>query len=273
MDARERLQALRVAERVADLDALEPGEDHDVAGLRGVELDPLETARAEEFGHAEALGCPARAEPHGGGAAADPAAGDAPDHQPAHEVVPAERAGLELERALDVDPRRRRVLEDRLEQRAQIPARSLGLEHGAALDGRAVDHREVELRVVGAELDEEVEHLVDDRVPALSGRSTLFTTRIRRRPCPSAFRSTKRVCGITPSTASTTSSTPSTSPSTRSTSPPKSEWPGVSTSWMRTPSNSIEVTLERIVMPRSRSRSPQSMTRSGTAWCSRNAPV
>jgi hypothetical protein len=57
----------------------------------------------------------------------------------------------------------------------------------------------------------------------------------RRRPSSSALRSTKRVCGMTPSTASTSSSTPSTMFSTRSTSPPKSAWPGVSTMLILTP--------------------------------------
>ena len=106
-----------------------------------------------------------------------------------------------------------------------------------------------------------------------SGRSTLFTTRMGRSPCWSAFRSTKRVCGITPSTASTSSSTASTMPSTRSTSPPKSAWPGVSTRWMRTPSNSIAVFLAWMVMPRSRSRSSLSITRSTATWRGGSAPV
>jgi hypothetical protein len=63
----------------------------------------------------------------------------------------------------------------------------------------------------------------------------LFTTTMGFRPCASALRVTKRVCGIGPSTASTSSSTPSTIDSTRSTSPPKSAWPGVSTMLMCTP--------------------------------------
>src|SRR4051812_5352580 len=41
----------------------------------------------------------------------------------------------------------------------------------------------------------------------------------------------------------------------------------------RTPAWSMVVCLARIVMPFSRSRSPESMTRSTTAWLDRNAPV
>ena len=62
----------------------------------------------------------------------------------------------------------------------------------------------------------------------------------------------------------------------RSTSPPKSAWPGVSTMLMRMSRPPdfqwTEVHLARIVMPRSRSRSFESRTRSATCWLARNAP-
>ena len=52
--------------------------------------------------------------------------------------------------------------------------------------------------------------------------STLFTTTIGVKPNSNAFPSTKRVCGIGPSKASTNNKTPSAIFKTRSTSPPKS---------------------------------------------------
>ena len=60
--------------------------------------------------------------------------------------------------------------------------------------------------------------------------------------------------------------------SPRSTSPPKSAWPGVSMMLIFTPLWSTAVFLARMVMPFSRSRSPESITRSLTDWLSRNAP-
>ncbi len=57
---------------------------------------------------------------------------------------------------------------------------------------------------------------------------------------------------------------PSTILRMRSTSPPKSAWPGVSTILMRVPCQTIEVTFARMVMPRSRSRSLESIARSAT---------
>ena len=58
--------------------------------------------------------------------------------------------------------------------------------------------------------------------------------------------------GIGPSAASTSTIAPSTMLRMRSTSPPKSAWPGVSTMLMRTPCQTTDVHLARIVMPRSR---------------------
>src|SRR5215218_4046411 len=109
-----------------------------------------------------------------------------------------------------------------------------------------------------------------------SGRSTLLITRITGSLASSVLRSTKRVWGSGPSEASTSSSTPSTMESARSTSPPKSACPGVSTMLIVTsPAGPWYVTavfLARIVMPFSRSRSIESMTRSATSWLARNAP-
>ena len=75
-----------------------------------------------------------------------------------------------------------------------------------------------------------------------------------------------------PSAASTNKTTPSTIDKIRSTSPPKSACPGVSTIFIRVPFHSTLVALARIVIPRSRSRSFESIARSRTAWLSLNAP-
>src|SRR5258707_10377871 len=94
-------------------------------------------------------------------------------------------------------------------------------------------------------------------------------TTIGFRPSSNAFFNTKRVCGIGPSAASTSSRQPSAILSTRSTSPPKSAWPGVSMMLILTPLYITAVFLARIVMPRSRSRSFESMMSSPTCWLSR----
>ena len=81
----------------------------------------------------------------------------------------------------------------------------------------------------------------------------------------SALRSTKRVCGSGPSLASTSSSAPSTIVSPRSTSPPKSACPGVSMMFTFTSPTRTAVFFARIVIPFSRSRSFESITRSGSS--------
>ncbi|SLH26816.1 Uncharacterised protein [Mycobacteroides abscessus subsp. abscessus] len=110
-----------------------------------------------------------------------------------------------------------------------------------------------------------------------SGRSVLLTTRITGSEAASALRSTKRVCGSGPSEASTSSTTPSTMDRPRSTSPPKSACPGVSMTLMTVTEPSgwcrcTAVFLARMVMPFSRSRSPESITRSTGSARSAKAP-
>ena len=67
-----------------------------------------------------------------------------------------------------------------------------------------------------------------------------------------------------PSLASTIRMTESTVERMRSTSPEKSACPGVSMMLMRYPPHSTVQGLERMVMPRSRSMAPESITRSAT---------
>ncbi len=90
-------------------------------------------------------------------------------------------------------------------------------------------------------------------------RSILLT---KRRVGSRRFRSERistRVCAWTPSTADSTSTAPSSTASARSTSAMKSGWPGVSTrlTWRSPTPNAA--TAERMVMPRSRSSSPESV--------------
>ena len=67
--------------------------------------------------------------------------------------------------------------------------------------------------------------------------------------------------------------TPSTILSARSTSPPKSAWPGVSTMLIFPTPKLMAVFLARIVMPRSRSSSFESITRSATCSLARKVPA
>ncbi len=190
---------LRRRERVAEGDVGGAGEPDDVAGRGLLDLTVLEAARDPEVRHArglrarhlpagigvadlevarrDALQLVADLEPAGEHAAA----ADAADV-----VAPGERADLHQERRLLVDLGRRDLVDDRLEEVVHAGVGELPQQRrretaavvqvlfalvlfllvlvdvvdDPALEAGAVQHREVELLVVGAQLDEKVEGLV-----------------------------------------------------------------------------------------------------------------
>jgi hypothetical protein len=155
------------ADRVADLDRVDAGDDRDLACGRDVALDPLEALRREQLGHAERLRLAGLGNPHDRGAAPERAALDPADHEPADELVPSQGHRLELQRAVHVDLGRWRLLEDHVEQRTKVLALSVRLERGRACFAE-VNDREVELVVV-APSPRAGEHHVHDLVRAAPG--------------------------------------------------------------------------------------------------------
>ena len=120
----------------------------------------------------------------------------------------------------------------------------------------------------GAERGEQVEHLVVHLVRrGRPARSTLLITTIGVRPRRQRLADARTWSAAAgPRRRRTSTMAPSTMIRMRSTSPPKSAWPGVSTMLIRTPFQTTEVHLARMVMPRSRSRSLRSIARSATCW-------
>ena len=117
----------------------------------------------------------------------------------------------------------------RLDERPEVVGELVLLEPCLPGARVAVDDRELDLVLVGVEVEEELVDLV--RRPLRCARRAGRPCSRRARPASrasSALRRTKRVCGSGPSLASTSSRTPSTIVRPRSTSPPKSAWPGVS---------------------------------------------
>ena len=142
------------------------------------------------------------------------------EHAPAADaadvVAPGERAHLHEERRVLVDLRRGDAGDDRLEEVGHGGVGQLFEQRGEkrpavgevrlalalfllvlvqivddpALEAGAVEHGEVELLVVGAELDEEVEGLVQAPDGSALGRSALLTMTIGRSPNLSARMST-----------------------------------------------------------------------------------
>ncbi len=97
-------------------------------------------------------------------ALANRAAVDAADGDATHEIVAIERGDLQLQRGAGVEGRRRDALEDEVHQRTEPLARIVEVVDRPTVATRCVEHREVELVLVGLESDEEVEDLVEDAV-------------------------------------------------------------------------------------------------------------
>jgi len=97
---------------------------------------------------------------------ADGAAADAADGDAAQEARVIDRGDLELQRRIGIAPGRGHVLEHRVEEGAHVRADLARLGARPPVDGRCVDHREIELVFVRAQLVHEVERLVHDPVGA-----------------------------------------------------------------------------------------------------------
>ncbi len=167
---RQRQRVLDVGQRDADADALDAVDQHDVAragfggllALQALELQHLVDARIERRAvraavHRHVLHRLERA-------LVDAADADAAD---VGRVV--ERADLQLQRCVGAALVRRHVLQDGVEQRCQVGADLALLERRPAVQAGGEDDREVELRLGGVQLVEQVEGGVDHVVGPRTG--------------------------------------------------------------------------------------------------------
>jgi hypothetical protein len=149
------------ADRVRDGRVREAGDGDDVARVDLVHRHPLQAAEGQQLGEAAGLDHRAIGAQHldrhveAGGALLDAAREDA-----AEEVVVFQDRRVHREGRVGVDRRLRHVADDEVEHRVQVLARAFHRRIGPALAAGGEEHREVELLVRGAEVSEEVEHLV-----------------------------------------------------------------------------------------------------------------
>ena len=102
---------------------------------------------------------------------ADDAALDAADGDAADELIVVDGRHEHLERRVNVLLRRGDILQNGVEQRAQVLARHIRGVGRGALTARAEEHGRVKLFVGRVQVHEQLEHLVNDLVDALGGRS------------------------------------------------------------------------------------------------------
>ena len=277
---RDRIRLVRAGDGVADLEVAQP-------------LDRAEIAHRNEFGgHSpeilepvDLLG-PGRtmfvlvADHHR--LAGRQRAGEDPPHRDSTRIGRIVQAcDQHLQRQIGGSFRGRKMFHDRLEQRLHVTLVDPLLQTRPSIPTGCVHDGKVQSLVAGTEGDEEIEHLVEHTVGPGIGPIALVDDDDDRMIQFERLLSTKRVCGMGPSKASTSSRTPSAIFSTRSTSPPKSAWPGVSMMLMRQvrfledPERGRQVTaqfLEVMVMPRSFSRGSESRTQSASSRLSSIEP-
>ena len=124
----------RIADRVADVDVLQPDHGDDVAGRRPLDLVPAEVV--EDVDGDDPRGLTALVGLHQGHVlpGADRAGIDAADGDPAHVVGPIQRGDQHLQRGVGIDLRAGNLLQHQVQQRLH---RVAGLARGRAWRSRA----------------------------------------------------------------------------------------------------------------------------------------
>jgi hypothetical protein len=170
-DGRQGLRLLGVGDGVADGDVLDAGHGDDVAGGGALDLDALQALPAVEPGDLAGALRPVVATERIDAALAQLAADQPADGEPPDVVVVGEVVGLELRGGRLDDRGARQLLDDHVEERAEIGPGDGQIAGRRAGPRVGVDDREFDLMLVGAEVDEEpvdlVEHLGAARVGAV----------------------------------------------------------------------------------------------------------
>ncbi len=164
LQSRQRLRLQRRGNGVADFDPLDADDGTDVAGVDLVDLDAaevLEDVDRNGLGRRDAI-----VGLHQGDVLAfaesarlHPADGDTSDV-----IGPVERGDQHLQGTADVDVGARDFFEDHVHQQMDVAGRLGGIVGGVAQLGAGEDVGEIGQNVVGPQLQEQVEHLVDDFV-------------------------------------------------------------------------------------------------------------
>ena len=166
---RQRPRVVEVGDRLADRHLGQAGERDDLAGARLVGGDAVERLGHVELGHAGGLDRPVGAAPGDLLALADRPVQDAQQRQAADVGRGVEVRDERLQRVVGVVGGRRHGREQGLGQRAEILGELVGREAGAPGARVGVDDRELDLRLVGVEVEEELVDLVHDRLGARVG--------------------------------------------------------------------------------------------------------
>ena len=171
-----------VRDRLADRHLGQAGERDDLAGAGLVGGDAVERLGHVELGHARVLDRPVGAAPGDLLALADRPVLDAQQGQPADVGRRVEVRDERLQRVLRVVRGRRHGREQGLDERPEIGGELVGCEAGPPGARVGVDDRELDLRLVGVEVEEELVDLVHDGLGARVGPVDLVHDEDDRKP-------------------------------------------------------------------------------------------
>ena len=149
-----------IGDRLADRHLREAGERDDLARARLVGRDAVERLGHVELGHARRLDRPVGAAPGDLLALADRPVLDPQQREPANVGRGVEVRDERLQRVVGVVRRRGNGREQRVDERLQVRRELVGLEPGAPFARVRVDDRELDLRLVRVEVEEELVDLV-----------------------------------------------------------------------------------------------------------------
>ena len=165
-DGRQGHGVVGVGQGLADGDVGHAGHRGDLARARLVGGHPVQRVGDVELGDLGPLDRAVQPAPGHRGALAQGAVVDPADGQPADVGRGVEVADEGLQGRVGVEDRGGDVVDDGLEQRAEVGALHLALGGGPAGPGVGVEDGEVDLVLVGVEVQEELFDLVDDLVDA-----------------------------------------------------------------------------------------------------------
>ena len=265
--------SIGIGDRLADRHVRKPGDRHDLPRARLLGGDAVEGLGDVELRDAGVLDLAVRPAPRDRGSLAQGAVVDTAEREPADVRRRVEVRDERLQRVIRVVRGRGHGGEQGADERPEVGRELVRREARLAGTGVRVHDRELDLRLVGVEVEEELVDLVDHLLRARVGPVDLVDDEHDGQVRLERLTQHEARLGSGPSLASTSSSTPSTIVSPRSTSPPKSACPGVSMMFSLTSPTRTAVFFARIVIPFSRSRSIESMTRSLTSWFSRKEPA
>ncbi len=161
-DGGKRHRVLDVGDGLADVDRLEAGDGHQIAGVGFGDLRALQPFEAVELGDlALDHGAVAAADGHDV-ARADAAVDHAAQRDAAHVVIVVVVGDQDLQRRVRISLRSGDELVDGLEERLQVLLGIGELEGAGALAGDGVEDGELDLVLAGVEVDVEVVDLVQD---------------------------------------------------------------------------------------------------------------